>query len=113
MTSMEFKPSHAEYERIPEPSLESNAADESQVGQWCVVKYDGLSYPGIIQNVDVNDIEVKVMHRIGTKRFFGPCWKMSCGILTAMYIRQPSAVGSRHFQLSQAEWEFVIRSLNL
>lgn len=40
--------------------------------QWCVVKYDGLPYPGIIQNVDVNDIEVKVMHRIGTKIFFWP-----------------------------------------
>lgn len=56
---MEFGPSHAEDERIPEPCLESNAADESQVVQWCVVKYDGLPYPGIIQNVDVNDIEVK------------------------------------------------------
>lgn len=110
---MEFGPSHAEDERIPEPSLESNAADESYVGQWCVVKYDGLPYPGITQNVDVNDIEVNVMHRIGTKRCFGPCWKIVCGILTAMYIRQPSAVGSRHFQLSQAEREFVVRSLNL
>lgn len=110
---MEFGPSHAEDERIPEPGLKSNAGDESQIGQWCVVKYDGLPYPGIIQYVDVNDIEVKVLHRIGTKRFFGPCWKMSCGILTAMYIRQPSAVGSRHFYLSQAEWEFVVRSLNL
>lgn len=37
-----------------------------------MVKYDGLPYPGIIQNVDVNDIEVKVLHRIGTKRFFWP-----------------------------------------
>lgn len=110
---MEFGPSHAEDVRIPEPCLESNAADESQVVQWCVVKYDGLPYPGIIQNVDVNDIEVKVMHRIETKIFFGPCWKMSCGILTAIYIEQPSAVGSRHTQLSQAEWEFVVRSLNL
>lgn len=69
---MEFGPSHAEDGRIPEPGIESNAADESQVVQWCVVKYDGLPYPGIIQNVDVNDIEVKVMHRIGTKIFFWP-----------------------------------------
>lgn len=35
-----------------------------------VVKFDGLPYPGIIQNVDANDIEVKVMHRIGTNRYF-------------------------------------------
>lgn len=69
---MEFGPSHAEDERIPEPGLKSNAGDESQVGQWCMVKYDGLPYPGIIQYVDVNDIEVKVLHRIGTKRFFWP-----------------------------------------
>lgn len=93
---MEFGPSHAEDERIPEPGLKSNAGDESQVGQWCVVKYDGLPYPGIIQYVDVNDIEVKVLHRIGTKRFF---WPLLEDVLwySHGYIRQPSAVGSRHF----------------
>jgi hypothetical protein len=113
---MEFGPSCAEDERIPKPGLQSNAADESQVDQWCVVKYDGFPYPGIIQNVEVNGIEVKVMHRIGTNRFFLPLsedvlW-YSHGDVVA-YIGQPSAVGSRHFQLSQAEWEFVVRSLNL
>lgn len=69
-----------------------------------------------VQNVDVNDIEVKVMHRIGTNRYFWPLLEdvlwYSHGDVVA-YIGQPSAVGSRHFQLSQAEWEFVVRSLNL
>ena len=85
--------------------------DESQVGQ-----YDGLPYPGLIQDVDVNEIEMKVMHRIGTNKFFWPMledilWYSHYDIVA--YIGQPNAVGSRHFHLSQAEWEFVTESLNM
>lgn len=79
---MELEPSHAENERIPEPVLEPNAVNESQVGQWCVVPL----YLGIKQNVDMNDIKVKFMHRIGANTFVDTCWKMSCSILTAMLL---------------------------
>lgn len=35
------------------------------VGQMCVVLYDDIPYPGVVQNVNDNDVEVKVMHKIG------------------------------------------------
>ena len=85
--------------------------DDSQVGQWCVVKYEWASVTG-----HVNEIEVKVMHRIGLNRFFGPMledilWYSHCD--NVAYIGQPNAVGSRHYKLSQAEWEFIAKSLNM
>lgn len=104
---MEFGPSHAEDERIPEPGLESNAADESQVSQWCVVKYDGLPYPGIIQNMDVSGY---APHR-NKEILLAPVGR--CLVVYSRQCTLDIAVGSRHFQLSQAEWEFVARSLNL
>lgn len=40
------------------------------VGQMCVVLYDDIPYPGVVQNVDDNDVEVQVMHTIGNNRYF-------------------------------------------
>jgi len=46
--------------------------DESLVGRYCVVEYEGLPYPGIIQDVDDDRAEVTAMNRIGPNRFFWP-----------------------------------------
>lgn len=44
-----------------------NTADEHlNIGQWCVVKYDGEVYPGEVKEIgDQRDIRVSVMHRAG------------------------------------------------
>ena len=34
--------------------------------------YDSKPCPGIVQNIDANQCEVDVMHRIGDKRFYWP-----------------------------------------
>lgn len=39
--------------------------DSQLVGKWCVVLYDDIPYPGVVQNVDDDDVEVEVMHKIG------------------------------------------------
>jgi hypothetical protein len=46
--------------------------DESLVSKYCVVKYDGKGYPGLILSVDEETLEVKTMHRVGRNRFFWP-----------------------------------------
>ena len=33
---------------------------EALIGQYVVVKYDGLPYPGVVMDVDETDLEVKV-----------------------------------------------------
>ena len=34
--------------------------DEDLIGQYIVVEYDGLPYPGEVMDVDEDDLEVKV-----------------------------------------------------
>ncbi|WAR09094.1 hypothetical protein MAR_019052 [Mya arenaria] len=46
--------------------------DQHLIGQYIVVEYDGLPYPGEVLDVDEEDLEVKVMHKIGKNRFFWP-----------------------------------------
>ena len=40
------------------------------VGQWVVVSYDGIDYPGEVRSIDSNTgVQVNVMHKSGS------CWK--------------------------------------
>ncbi|XP_053375375.1 uncharacterized protein LOC128547264 [Mercenaria mercenaria] len=43
--------------------------DNSHIGQYCVVSYDGRPYPGIIQDVDTTDFELNVVHFVGENLF--------------------------------------------
>ena len=41
-----------------------------QVGQWVVVLYDGIEYPGEVRSIESNaGVQVNVMHKSGS------CWK--------------------------------------
>ena len=46
--------------------------DENLIGNWVVVLYDDIPFPGIIQDVDSGETEVKVLHRIGENKYFWP-----------------------------------------
>lgn len=38
--------------------------EESLIGRYLVILYDGLPYPGVILDVDEDDVEVKVFNFI-------------------------------------------------
>ena len=42
------------------------------VGKWCVLKYDGDMYPGVITDTSEIHVEVRFMQKIGVNRFFWP-----------------------------------------
>lgn len=92
------------------------SVDSHLVGKWCVVNYDDVPYPGVVQNVDDDDIEVQVMHKIGSNRYF---WPMMPDILWYKHsqmlceISEPSKVGTRHYQLSKSDWAKVIKMTDL
>ena len=46
--------------------------NEALISRYCVVLYDNKPYPGIIQDVGEDEVEVKAMHSIGRNRFFWP-----------------------------------------
>ena len=76
---------------------------EDLLNEHVVVVYDGKPYPGIVVDVDEEDLKVKCMHRIGQSRFFWPltddlCWYKYDDILTK--IPPPAPVTGRHHQVS-------------
>ncbi|XP_069109737.1 uncharacterized protein [Argopecten irradians] len=91
-------------------SIPADGVDVDAIGEWCVVSYEGKAFPGIILDVDENDIEVKVMHRIGVNRFFWPLiedvlWYENSDVITM--IPQPLPVTKRHVQVSPDIWKEI------
>ncbi|XP_045167369.2 uncharacterized protein LOC123530686 [Mercenaria mercenaria] len=85
------------------------------IGNWCVVRYDDKAYPGIIQDLDDDSAEVKVMHRIGENRYFWPyledcIWYNWENLL--MLIPEPLHVTGRHVQIDPSHWTEVKHMLN-
>lgn len=89
--------------------LKIQEIDENLVSQYCVVKYDGKAFPGIILAVDQEDeLEVKVMHRVGRNRFFWPTiedtlWYAKENIITLLET-PPMPVTARHMQVESQVW---------
>lgn len=53
-----------------EDEQEEEDETDIQVGQWVVVLYDGIEYPGEVRSIDSNaGVQVNVMHKSGS------CWK--------------------------------------
>lgn len=49
------------------------------MGNWVVVNYDDLPYPGIVVSVDDGDLEVKVIRYMDkTLHFQGKCYICAC-----------------------------------
>ncbi|XP_062576402.1 uncharacterized protein LOC134238291 [Saccostrea cucullata] len=86
--------------------------DESLVSKYCVVKYDGRAYPGVILAVDEDDeLEVKTMHRVGHNRFFWPMledtlWYAKENVITLLK-NPPRPVTKRHVEVDPAIWELI------
>ena len=84
--------------------------DESLIGKWCVVSYDQKPYPGIIENVDEDEIEVKVMHNIGPNRYFWPrmddiLWYDLLHVVSL--IPEPQYATKRHVAIERRLWETI------
>jgi hypothetical protein len=97
------------------PLCQGNA-DVDLVGKWCVVVYDKMPYPGVIQDIDHDSVEVKAMHKIGTNRFFWPLledviWYNYEHVL--MFIPEPEPVTKRHMQINLDIWSKIIKALDL
>ena len=90
--------------------------EETFVGQWCVVLYDGFIYPGIIEDADDADVRVNVMHRIGENRFFWPSplkdiiWYEYNQVISL--IPEPEPVTARHHQVDPVIWKEIQAAIN-
>lgn len=77
------------------------------IGEWCVVRYEGDIYPGIIQDIMETHVQVKCMSNIGVNRFFWPLredvlWYLFEDVLRM--IPPPKAVNSRHVEIDREIW---------
>ena len=93
--------------------------EEDMVGEWCVVLYDGMVYPGIIKEVEIERIEVTCMHRIGNNRYFWPLlddtiWYSLDKIVSI--IPKPEQVtkrNSRHVQIKPELYKVIAEQCDL
>ena len=82
-------------------------------GKWCVVRYCGNAYPGIVTEVEDLDIglAVKCMNSVGVNHFYWPairddlCWYNVDDVL--FLIPEPEKVGCRHVQIRPNLWELI------
>ena len=90
--------------------------DESLKGKYCVLTYDGLPYPGIINYVDDGEIEVMVMHRVGDNRYFWPLrddclWYSRENFVTVIPV--PNLVAKRHHEIEKQIYNIIKDKLNM
>jgi hypothetical protein len=96
--------------------------DQTLVGQYYIVLYDGEPYPGKIISIDENEVEVDCMHAVPTKRdltsnvFYWPspvrdlCFYQFDQLVTL--IPEPCKVAehgrlSKHFAVDASIWRNV------
>ncbi len=77
------------------------------VGKWCVLKYEGDLYPGVITDTCETHVEVRCMQKIGVNRFFWPAredilWYLFEDIVC--FIPPPGPVTGRHMEIEKEVW---------
>ncbi|CAC5383317.1 unnamed protein product [Mytilus coruscus] len=111
-----FGVSEFQFDKSNATNIQSDSLDQSVIGKWCIVTYDNKPYPGIIQDIDANECEVEVMHRIGENRFYWPMvqdivWYHHSNFVTL--IDSPTKVGSRHYEVDKKVWKRVKDDLGI
>lgn len=97
--------------------LETNTRDgsttritEKDKNKYCLIKYDGELYPGVILDVEENDIQVHCMTRIGPNRFFwctpvlDILWYPHDDVVCLIPQPKPVTSSSRHFLVEPTTW---------
>ncbi|XP_023277359.1 uncharacterized protein LOC111666286 [Seriola lalandi dorsalis] len=77
------------------------------VGKWCVLKYDGHLYPGIIIDTSSTHVEVRCMEKIGVNRFLWPACEHILWCLfedVVCTIPPPRQVTGRHMEIEKEVW---------
>ena len=98
--------------RVLKPVIPSNA----KIGEYCVIVYEGEPYPGVIDDVDADSVEVNSMARVGKNRFFWPLredkiWYKYDDVIT--WIPPPEKVTNRHHQVAMEYWSEILEKLDV
>ncbi|XP_063767605.1 uncharacterized protein LOC134883246 [Eleginops maclovinus] len=77
------------------------------IGKWCMVRYDGDIYPGIVTATDDTAIQVKCMHCGGPNKFYWPShedviWYLHDDVLC--FIPAPLPITGRHVAIQSDTW---------
>lgn len=70
--SPETDPVLSDTSEEPKTTGEIKWESKDMIGQWCVVKYDDIFYPGTIVKVNETHAKVTCIHKVGKNRFFWP-----------------------------------------
>ena len=104
MNPMYFVPNHF----VPLLHVGDDHLSTDYLDRHVIVMYNEKPYPGLVLNVDTDDVSVRCMHRVGQNRFYWPstedvCWYNKDQIVAV--IPPPTSVTSRHMQIDAAVWK--------
>lgn len=93
-----------------QPPSQSSAVDWTStdiIGKWCVIKYDGDIYPGIVIATGDTDIQVKCMHSGGPNKLYWPIrdditWYLYDNVLC--FIPAPLPITGGHVVILRDIW---------
>ncbi|KAJ7992711.1 hypothetical protein DPEC_G00281510 [Dallia pectoralis] len=83
------------------------------IQKWCVIKYDGGLYPGIITAIDEVQVQVRCMHHVGMNRF---CWPNREDMIwytfndVICFIPPPQPVTTRHREIQRDIWAKLVEN---
>ena len=113
--SKEDEPSTSK-EDVAMPSvLQPLTPENAAIDLYCLVLYDGKSYPGQIKDTDVYSVEVNTMNKVGNNRFFWPAaadciWYNYDDVLSI--IPPPIKVSSRIHMIDPQFWNEIAQLLD-
>ena len=96
----------AEFQTEPAAKYISN----DSVGKYVAVKCVKKIFPGIVIDIDHDELQVKSMHCIGKNAFFWPrrddiSWYNNDDVMG--FISPPEKLSGRHFKVCQNDWDRV------
>ena len=90
--------------------------DVSQLmSRHVVVMYQDVPYPGIVKDIDEQELLVSCMHKLGVNRYFWPrlledvCWYSYDKLLAI--IPEPQHVTARHYQIDKTIWQKIAKKM--
>jgi hypothetical protein len=96
------------------PSMPTSSTMEPQFkpGNWCVVKYEAVLYPGEILGITQDGLSIDVMHPIGENKFVPPSNKDIClynesDIMAYIEAPQKPSKRSRFYMIDPKIWQMI------
>jgi len=91
--------------------------EDGLISQLCVVRYDDQAYPGVIEDVDEDSVQVRAMHSSEANHFYWPmiedlCWYRKEHVVTLLQ-KPMQQLTKRLMKLDDDIWKSIQHALDI